>query len=224
MVESDADGPRLSKGERSRQRLVEATLDLIQGEGIPALTTARIAGKAGLAQSSFYQHFKNLDDCLEEAGRYVAARIRPTVPDLRKRATTLMENIENLPQAVELVVNETTMRYLKEPELTKLYHRYQYDPSPFGAAMTKLVEREREEVSAMFWDVSKRNGARPEVYPLVVLVSEMCTAMSQGAVSSLLYGKFDNRDMVIGMLRLMLTSALEGQMRALEDVVGQSSD
>lgn len=49
----------------SRQRLIEACLDLIETEGPAGLTTGRIAQRAGLAQPTFYVHFAGIDDLLD---------------------------------------------------------------------------------------------------------------------------------------------------------------
>lgn len=200
----------LTKGQRTRARLVAAALELIGDEGIGGLTTGRVAARAGLAQSSFYQHFRNLDACLEEAGRHVAERIRPARPQLAERALAAFEGTDDLPALIELLVTEAVLPYLDEPELTMLYQRYQLDPSPFGRAMDACVERERGEVTAIWWEAARRLGLGPELYPVVALQAELTNAMAQGALRAIIRQQFDNRAMVIATLRLMI----EGGVRA----------
>lgn len=49
----------------SRRRLLEACLELIETEGPAALTTGKVARRAGLAQPTFYVHFADMEDLFE---------------------------------------------------------------------------------------------------------------------------------------------------------------
>ena len=213
---------RPRKGARTRLRLLQATLNLIERDGLASLTTARITGEAGLAQPSFYQYFRSLDACLTEAGRYVASRILPPVPDLAGRAAKLFQGDQNLAAVIELVVSETVEAYLAEPALTKLYLRHQHDPSAFGRAMDEALEWERVAVVRIWWDCATQLGAGPELYPAVAVQARLVMSMSQGAVRAIVYGEFRSRELVLGQLRLMIQGAIEKDMLLLGTLVAQT--
>ena len=214
-MESASQGKPSRKGERTRRRLLEATLALIEREGLAALTTTRVAREAGVAQPTFYQYFRGLDACLEQAGRFVAASIRPSRPELVARARGQLQARQDLPAVIQLLVEEMTRDYLAQPELTKLYQRYQQDPSPFGRAMDGMVEREREELLSIFWDGARRLGAKPEHYPVVALQAQLVVGMAQAAIRAVMYDEFRDRDMVLWQLRVMIQGALEKNLELL---------
>ncbi len=61
--------------ERTRERLLDALLELLHESGPLALTTGRIAERAGVAQPTFYVHFTDLDGAIEIAAEHVGARL-----------------------------------------------------------------------------------------------------------------------------------------------------
>ncbi|MDD9938498.1 MAG: helix-turn-helix domain containing protein [Myxococcales bacterium] len=216
-MESQAEqrAPR-TKGQRTRQRLLDATLELIGAEGTAAVTTGRIAAAAGLAQSSFYQHFKSLEHCIEAAGRAVVERIRPPQPGLRERALSRFRGQDDLPRLVQLLVEELVKPYLEEPELTLLYYRHRLDPTTFGRAMAQIMDRERAVLTDVWWRAAERLGVGPELYPVVALESELVNSMAAGAIQAIATGRFQNRDLVLGQLRLMIEGGIRANLELLE--------
>ncbi|MBW2585868.1 MAG: TetR/AcrR family transcriptional regulator [Deltaproteobacteria bacterium] len=59
---------RQSNKERTRYRLLQAVLKTIQRHGHGTLTTGRVAQLAGVAQPTFYVHFRSMDQALEQRG------------------------------------------------------------------------------------------------------------------------------------------------------------
>ena len=52
---------RRTKGSKTRKKILNATLQLIDQEGIGAVTTRKVAEMAGVSQSSLYHHFQSSD-------------------------------------------------------------------------------------------------------------------------------------------------------------------
>ncbi len=83
----------------TRQRLLDAGYRLIMEEGITALSMNRVSKLAGIAQPSFYTHFANLDELIDElALRLKAEFLYPiqkaliaifSMPDRENNATVL---------------------------------------------------------------------------------------------------------------------------------------
>ena len=57
-----------------RTRLLRATVELGAERGFAALTLADIVGRAGVARSTFYQHFSDKEECFLAAIDYAADR------------------------------------------------------------------------------------------------------------------------------------------------------
>ena len=63
--------------ERTRHRLLQAVLKTIQRYGHGTLTTGRVAQLAGVAQPTFYVHFRSMDQALEQVAEWVAQELAP---------------------------------------------------------------------------------------------------------------------------------------------------
>ena len=59
----------------TRQAIVEATIDCLMEDGYAALTTRRVAERAGIAQSTVMHHFETREALLVEAVTQVALRL-----------------------------------------------------------------------------------------------------------------------------------------------------
>lgn len=69
---------RLSRAERAaatRESIIDATIDCLVDEGYPALTTRRVAERAGVAQSTLMHHFETREALLVEAVSHLVARL-----------------------------------------------------------------------------------------------------------------------------------------------------
>jgi AcrR family transcriptional regulator len=59
----------------SRERIVAAALALVDAEGLPALSTRRLAAELGVSGPSLYNHFGTKDEILDAVADAVVARI-----------------------------------------------------------------------------------------------------------------------------------------------------
>ena len=62
--------------EQTRQRLLDAALEILDTDGEAGLTTTRVTELAGVKQPTFYVHFAGMDDLLVELVRQLWARRR----------------------------------------------------------------------------------------------------------------------------------------------------
>lgn len=78
--------PRLSREaakRQTRQRLLDAGMALLAEEGAEALTTGKIAKRAGMAQPTFYVHFKDMDALLQALAEDQVGGLRAKLRILR---------------------------------------------------------------------------------------------------------------------------------------------
>lgn len=54
----------------SRDRILEATLDLVDADGVGAFSMRRLAGELGVSAPTLYWHFRNRDDLLAAAAEH----------------------------------------------------------------------------------------------------------------------------------------------------------
>jgi AcrR family transcriptional regulator len=54
-----------TKAELTRERLLDATLDVMRGQGVAALTLENVAQRAGISKGGLLHHFHSKDDLIE---------------------------------------------------------------------------------------------------------------------------------------------------------------
>jgi|GEM_PF-3299854 AcrR family transcriptional regulator len=118
----------------SRQELVSAAIKILKDEGITSLTTSSITKAAGFTQSAFYQHFENVDDCLQEVAGRIATQIRSLVDANRKAAHEPTVGWESLTAHFRSMLE----LFQQERTFCELFLRHRRDRSPLGKVMKRL--------------------------------------------------------------------------------------
>ncbi len=84
----------------TRQRLLDAAVELLLAEGSPGVTTVRLTERAGVVQSAFYNHFASVAECraaaLYEVERQILALSSAVDVEVSVAGTTLIEDIERM--------------------------------------------------------------------------------------------------------------------------------
>ncbi len=126
MVKTSSSSLRLSRSEAKsvvRRRLLDAALEIIDEGGEGALTTTSVTKRAGLAQSSFYTHFRNLSDLLRELAEEAnALNLRET---RAARRTASGAGLEALRDTYRIPLSIM----VAHPKLTRLLIASRYDPA-----------------------------------------------------------------------------------------------
>jgi DNA-binding transcriptional regulator YbjK len=112
----------------TRERILRATVELIGGEGVPAVTNRRVAGAAGVALGSLTYHFPSQVDLLRESlllfvGEEVA-RQEEIAAELRRGEPS----VEQVAAEVERVVEESSNRIQQLAEI-ELHLQAARDPA-----------------------------------------------------------------------------------------------
>ncbi len=106
-----------------RKRLLEAALEIMDVEGAAALTTTNVTRRAGLAQSSFYTHFQNLDGLLHALAEDANALNLKETRSARRSAPG------NGLEALRETYRTPLQFMLAHPRLTRLMIASRYDPA-----------------------------------------------------------------------------------------------
>ncbi|MEU3513598.1 TetR family transcriptional regulator [Streptomyces longwoodensis] len=121
---------------RRRDRILDATLDLIADEGIARVSHRRIAARAGVPLGSMTYHFDGIDDLLREAfGRFTdhiaavfdAHLAGPTDPDRARRAVADLVHVLSGGSRRDLVLaQELYTLAARRPAYRELTHAWMH--------------------------------------------------------------------------------------------------
>lgn len=189
--------PRKVSKERTRAKLIEATLQVLYEQGPAALTTGRIAHAAGLAQPTFYVHFSDMNDALTQAAATVEERL---LTCLREARATL--KVSDPEETIRGVFQSTIKALMSEPHMTELYLRHRHDvDSPLGRRFKEWTDRGRQDLERDL----RHMGLK---VPHLDAGAEALAGMTMGVVEALLEGRLHDRDQAIEALTFIAMAAL----------------
>jgi AcrR family transcriptional regulator len=180
--------------ERTRQRLLQAIVELLDEEGAAALTTVRITQRAGVAQPTFYVHFTDVEQGVGVAAEEMARRIFEMLSSARSRPDgerfTLRTALRSLLEAM-----------LADRRMARIFLGHRRDVrSPFGQRFGEILMGAR---TLVVEEARRAGAARPE--PVAMLV----VALFIGALEGLLDGRVAKIDDVLDDL----VHAISGMIR-----------
>lgn len=109
----------------TRRRVVRAALAVLDRDGEAGLTTVRVAKEAGIAQSSFYVHFKDKQDLLRTIGEEGGERLRTSMREARRKAREAPTDEERHRDTFRVPLEAIC----KHPELLRVLLRARHDSS-----------------------------------------------------------------------------------------------
>jgi AcrR family transcriptional regulator len=163
--------PRPAGVPSTRQRLIEAAIEVVRSDGLGALTTVEITRRAGIAQPGFYKHFRNVDDCLEEATTQVLDGMRQTFSAMR-RGIQNRKDPDEVARHFLAVLDAVAV----DKPFNELITRYRRDPSTLGRAIREVATRVRDDFVEELWVEARGGGLRSEHRPRVTFLAELVLA------------------------------------------------
>ena len=123
---------------------MDAAIDIIRTRGVDALTTVSVTEAAGIAQSGFYLHFKNVDDCKRSAAEQVAHGIRQFVADHRRTSG------RQSPGDPAALANhfQAVLSLFQTERFCALLIRNRHDLSALGLVLRQLLDQLRTDLAA----------------------------------------------------------------------------
>lgn len=120
--------------ETSRRRLLQAARELVVEVGYGALSARQVSARAGLAQSSFYAHFKDK----EELFQVLADEI---VEELRVTLHTSRAEVQDWGGAVAVTASQVLSFFMTQRDLVALvFQELDVPGSPVGLIGRRLID------------------------------------------------------------------------------------
>ena len=185
--------------ERTRRRLLQAILKTIQRYGHGTLTTGRVAQLAGVAQPTFYVHFRSMDQALEQVAEWVAQELSP---GLNPEASA---ELDRAAEVLEEAVRKCTRSLVHDRKIAEVFLSNRRDQtSALGRRWSVLTGSLRERMRQIVVQV------RPDATSAdAALHAELLVSIIFGLAEAQLDGRIDNLDRATATAsRAIVTSIL----------------
>ena len=149
----------LARKAEIRQRLLDAAMGLVSGDGFGALTIAAVAAQAGIATGAIYKHFESKAQLCAEVFRIATEKEVAMV-----RATALGPGTPS--QRLQHTVHSFAQRALRQPRLA-----FALIAEPVDALVDAQRLRYRQAYADVFVDLVAQGIASGEFAPQVPSVS-----------------------------------------------------
>lgn len=196
----------------TRRRLLAAALRIIDAEGEAGLSTGRVAREAGVAQATFYGHFRNMDELLRTLGEDARRQLDVTLRDVRRTSREAPGDLDKLRATFRVPLE----RMVARPELFRLFRRMKLArAASFAEPVTEQSLRNRaglveDLVAAGFPHATQRQRRRLE------MISDGLIALTETMALGYLEGRFRDLDESVDVLVAFLHGHLPAARRAAE--------
>jgi len=188
--------------QRTRQRLIRGVLVTIQRQGVEGLTTGRVASLSGIAQPTFYAHFRNMDEALEEAASKVVGRFDVAL------STDPRSSKQHPAVVLHEAVKQCTRALVADATVADVFLRCRrHRGTPLGRAWALLMQRLHDRMRDLVFRV------RPAIAPpIATLHAEMLI----GLVLSLAEGSVEGRIRDLDQATLIASRAIVASVLSKE--------
>lgn len=128
MLVKNRRNPRQARAQATVEAIQQATLQILEAEGLARLTTNRIAERAGVSIGTLYQYFADRDAILAAIGQREAELIRQKITDIllaapqsdtvRVIVQTVMQGLQGSPET-RSIIGDALIRTRGEAVLTQ---------------------------------------------------------------------------------------------------------
>jgi AcrR family transcriptional regulator len=180
----------------TRRRLVEAATRMLGKEGVIDLSASAVARAAGVAQPTFYVHFRDLDDLLHTIAADKIGSLRAALRAARERVRQ-GEGVEAVRDTFRIPLRTFVVA---EPELFRLYLRALHQPaSPLGEHARRLSDEFRQDLTedlARLGLPASTSSQREQLD----MIAEAMIAQTQALAVAYLEGRYTSLDDVVEVL------------------------
>jgi AcrR family transcriptional regulator len=155
---------------RTRQRIVDATIQLVYEGGIGSLSTVAIADRADIHQPAFYAHFKNIDDCLAAAAVLICDRARLLFKVIQRDAIIERAPLEVIAPPIQRMLEIA----IAQGAFATIFVRYRLDASPLGQGLGRVVDEAHRDLVDNLWELATRMRIADRYRPHISMLGQLC--------------------------------------------------
>jgi AcrR family transcriptional regulator len=196
----------------TRRRLLEATARLLTRTGYGGLSASAVAREAGVAQPTFYVHFRDKDEL-------VRALAEEKIGEQRARLRAARESVRRMPgvEGVRETFRVGLRAIVENPGLFRLYAQERSQPgSPFGEQARRLEAEVRRDLTDDLIGLGLP-ATTPAERAHVEMIAESIVVQTEALGIAHLDGRYGDLEAIVDVL----TSFAMG---ALAHLVGGASD
>ncbi len=182
---------------RSRQRLLDAALEILDEGDVSDLTTVEITKRAGMAQSSFYVHFASIDQLLRDLVDEVWEARRELNRKARESA-----NQDAIDEYYRVRFTAHVNGLIAHPSVFRLVVRSRLDPTSIVGEDARLQQaKSRENLTAWLVALGAPNSSEADRRRLRMIAAGLL-AVNETIALGHLDGDFPDLDEVLEVLQL----------------------
>jgi AcrR family transcriptional regulator len=180
----------------TRRRLLASALRILDAEGEAGLSTAAVCRNAGVAQSTFYVHFRNMEELLRALGEEAGRRVGPVVRQARRRSSREPRSADRLREAFRVPLEAMC----GHPEFFRLSVRSRYDrASPMGESARLRAAAVRAQLVEDFVEAGLPAATDAQRFRLE-MVADGVTALTEAMAMGHLEGRYPDLDEAVDTL------------------------
>jgi AcrR family transcriptional regulator len=156
-------GPRSSKGERTRARLLAAAKEVFEEDGFLGARITDIADRAGLSHGSFYHYFDSKEPVFRQIAEAVDDQLGAPLVEVVLAPDSDLTPHERLREALRIFFEA----YRNEVRIMGLIEQASRYDEHVDAMMLSRHERYATQVAGSIRQLQLRNRADPELDPRI---------------------------------------------------------
>lgn len=179
----------------TRRRLLDGAALVLRQEGFEKLTTSRVAREAGVAQPTFYVHFRDMNELLQALAEERMTQIRKPLREARL-SISMASGDDPLRETFRLPLRALS----EQPELFRLWIQEMHRPgSPLGRKAREMQEEMRRDLAEDLIALGAPVGTAIE-REQVDMIAEGLIALTQTMALDLIDGRYKDVERVVDVL------------------------
>lgn len=199
------EGPRSTKGARTRARLLEAAKEIFEENGFLNARISDIADRAGLSHGSFYHYFESKEQIFREVAAIVDEELGAPLGDVVLAPATGLSPHARLREGVRLHF-ET---YREQARIMGIIEQVSRYDEPVGEMMLGRHRQYSEQVADSIRELQRRGLADKTLNPEVA-------AAAVGALTA----RFAELWLVLGVVDCSMDTAVEQVTKLIVNALG----
>lgn len=179
----------------TRRRLLDGAALVLRKEGFENLTTSRVAREAGVAQPTFYVHFRDMDDLLHALADENLGQIRKPLREARQSIKTA-DSDDPLRETFRLPLRTLTA----QPELFRLWVQELHRPgSPLGRVAREMQDEMRRDLVEDLIALGAPASTQSE-RQRVEIIADGLIALTQSMALGYIDGRYSDLEQIVDVL------------------------